>query len=42
MWMVYNQFGEEVCGAENEEQARILANIYEGSYKFVVDPWSIW
>ena len=21
MWMVYNEFGEELCGAENERQA---------------------
>ena len=29
MWMVYNMYGEELCGAENENQAKLLARLYE-------------
>lgn len=41
MWMVYNMYGEELCGAENENQAKLLARLYNGTYRFVADPWSI-
>jgi hypothetical protein len=41
MWMVYNMYGEELCGAENENQAKLLARLYHGTYRFVADPWSI-
>lgn len=41
MWMVYNMYGEELCGAENENQAKLLARLYNGIYKYVADPWSI-
>lgn len=41
MWMVYNMYGEELCGAENENQAKLLARLYNGTYRFIADPWSI-
>ena len=41
MWMVYNMYGEELCGAENENQAKLLSRLYNGTYRFVADPWSI-
>lgn len=41
MWMVYNMYGEELCGAENENQAKLLARLYNGTYRYVADPWSI-
>ena len=40
MWMVYNEFGEELCGAENERQAELIARLYNGYYKYVADPWA--
>ena len=33
MWMVYNEFGEELCGAENERQAELIARLYNGTYR---------
>lgn len=41
MWMVYNMYGEELCGAENENQAKLIARLYNGTYRYVADPWSI-
>lgn len=41
MWMVYNMYGEELCGAENEAQAALIARLYNGTYRYVADPWSI-
>ena len=39
MWMVYNEFGEELCGAENERQAMLIARLYNGYCKYVANPW---
>lgn len=39
MWMVYNEFGKELCGAENERQAELIARLYGGTYRYVADPW---
>ena len=41
MWMVYNEFGEELCGAENEEQAMLIARLHNGYCKYVADLWEI-
>ena len=41
MWMVYNMYGEELCGAEKEEQAALIARLYNGTYRYVADPWRI-
>lgn len=41
MWMVYNMYGEELCGAENENQAKLIARLYSGTYRYIADPWSI-
>lgn len=41
MWVVYNEFGEELCGAENEKQAELIARLHGGYCKYVADPWEI-
>ena len=39
MWTVYNEFGEVVCTATSEQRAADLAEVYNGTYAFVGNPW---
>jgi len=40
MWTVYNEFGEVVCEVLSRKEAYLMAIEYNGTYKYVSDPYA--